>query len=239
MNIIKISQESLNFFLSQFFNLLVLIGPWFVVYASLQEWLVFSLKDADPETLQLSGAHMAAMLSIMVTWVYIQACITLFINERSKSDEVRINQVWFAAWSYVPHLMLATVITISALLLTSLPAILSNFYLLLVLPMWLVLRLSYINFFVVLEHKTPLKAVEASYQFSQSLVAPTTFAFLIMMTIVIIHGWIQHFLPNLPIVGSILLNSFFNFLSTCYLLILFRVYMLAKTQATPEDQTID
>ena len=104
MDIFKIIKEAFNFS-SQWRFMLVITFPWLVLETSAQTWVV-QFQNTDPETMKITPSQLIAILSALVCWNYMYACLTLFSHERSQIFVFLLYQ-FAEAWHYVPYLMVA------------------------------------------------------------------------------------------------------------------------------------
>lgn len=239
MDISRIVKEAFNFFSTQWYSIFMLTIPWFIVENSAFAWFSLQIEGIEPEKLKLSPMHFAALLGAIVILNYIYACVTLFMRERSEKEQVSLFEIWRQAWSYVPYLMMATVLSGTAILVMSIPAVLTGFLPLLAFSIWMAIRLAYINFFIVIEHATPAEAVRKSLYFSEGIFLNTSFAFSILFFISIISGIANEALQGQPSLLHIAIDSLFGFMTLFVTVLLYRIYMLkrANTQHTEQDHS--
>ena len=179
MQILTILQEALYFFTRQWRLLLVVTLPWLVIETAAQVWLAEAMQHMDPKAPEVTWEHMAAVLVIALLWSYINACLIVFLHERSEHERLSVSSIWQISLRYVPFILLAAALIGTAIVLLSAPAIQLGFLPLLVIPGWLVIRLAFVNFYIVIEHLTPMQAVHASYHFTRGRFLDTTLVILL------------------------------------------------------------
>tara|TARA_B100001094_G_C18189914_1_gene806421 strand:+ start:2430 stop:3188 length:759 start_codon:yes stop_codon:yes gene_type:complete len=236
MDIFKIIKEAFNFFSSQWRFMLVITFPWLVLETSAQTWVMLQFQNTDPETMKITPSQLIAILSALVCWNYMYACLTLFMHERSQNIHVSALSIWLRAWHYVPYLMVAAALSGTAIMIMTIPAAVTGFFPLLLLSLWVAIRLAYVNFFIVIEKYTPLRAVKACAQFTEGLFTPTATAFLFLFTIASLSGTIGREIQDLPVILHIIVDSLFGFVTLFVTVILFRIYMIQRT-SHPSAQT--
>ena len=228
MDITKVLKEALNFFSSQWRTLFALTFPWVVLETSLQTWLMLEMQNLDQTAPELSVQYLIGAVLAFLFLFYMYSCLTVYMHQRSYHETVSVTKVWVVAWRYVPYLMMAGVLSGMGILLLSLPAVLSGFLPLLLLSLWLIVRLAYVNFFVVIEHMTPMNAVRASFDFTKNRFWPSAFIFSLLFIFAAMSGAISSFAIGQPIVVKLLLDSLFSFLALFATVAFFRGYMLER-----------
>ena len=85
---------------------------------------------------------------------------------------------------------------------------------LLLLSLWFIVRLAYVNFFIVIEHMTPLNAVRASFDFTKDRFWPSALIFSLLFCFAAISGAVSSLAIKQPIVIKLFLDSGFSFIAT-------------------------
>ncbi|GLP97828.1 hypothetical protein [Paraferrimonas sedimenticola] len=233
MSLSAVLTDALNFFRSQGKALFVMSFPLLLVQNGLQMWLNTRLPmDVEDATeIQLTGMDYGAILLVMLVLFHMYACVTLFLHTRSQGHQYSAQQIWLLGFKFVPSLMLAGVITAVAVMLAMMPALLTGFLPLLVIALWMGVRLAYVNFLVVVEHATPLKAVTECFRFSQGLFLPTIAVLALLFPISFITAVLVQLVAAAPMVLAVFMNAIGAFLALFVTVALFRLYMVKRTPA--------
>lgn len=237
MDISKILKEALNFFLSQWKFLFILTFPIILVETSLQTWLMLEIQGLDEKATTLPVEYLFGAIAAFLFLFYMYSCLTVYMHQRSYHDDVSISKVWMLSWRYVPYLMMAGVLSGMGILLLSLPAVLSGFLPLLLLSLWLIVRLAYVNFFIVIEHMTPLNAVRASFDFTKDRFWSSALIFSLLFCFASISGAISSLAIEQPIIVKLFLDSGFSFIALLATIAFFRIYMVERGEKELDQMT--
>ncbi|WP_163935399.1 hypothetical protein [Paraferrimonas sp. SM1919] len=228
MSLANVLKEAWTFFRTEFWGLLGVAYPLLVAQSAVQLWLGNEMAGFDasnPEQLQITTEHYLGVMGLLLIAMLMYASVTLFIMARSNERKVQPLQVWFAALPYVPALLAATVFSGVFVLLSALPMMLTQFLPLIFVPIWIGVRLFYVNFMII-DGATPLKAINYSFKFSAPVQWPTLAVMSLLFPIAVFSADIIQSLGELPAVAMILLNALSGFIALFVTIALYRIYMV-------------
>ncbi|GLS82090.1 hypothetical protein [Paraferrimonas haliotis] len=241
MSVSVILTEALNFFRSQGKALFLVCFPLLLVQNGLQMWVNSQLPTAEETQgleVQLEATHYIAVLLLLLVLFHMYACVTLFLHTRSQGQQLNASQIWLGGLHYVPSMMLAGVISAVAVMMAMMPAIISGFFPLAILALWVGVRLAYVNFMVVVEGATPLASVTECFKFSGAIFWQTLMVLGLLIPISLVTAVADTAVAQGPMVLRIVVNALFAYVGLFITVALFRLYMVNRqpTVTTQSEQ---
>lgn len=168
------------------------------------------------------------LLAGLLFYPLYSAALILFLDARSNGLEPRARDLLAASLRLWPSFALLAGLTTVAILLGAS---------LLVLPgLWVMVKLAFAEYLLVLRGMQPLQALQASFRLSNGYFWPMLACILgIMLPLWLLDGWSQ----NTPSIAddplaSLLLDCTSRFLQLFSTVVLFRLFMLRSTQPVVE-----
>jgi hypothetical protein len=168
------------------------------------------------------------LLAGLLFYPLYSAALILFLDARSHGVTPRARDLLAASLRLWPSFALLAGLTTVAILLGAS---------LLVLPgLWLMVKLAFAEYLLVLRGMQPLQALQASFRLSNGYFWPMLACILgIMLPLWLLDGWSQ----NTPSIAdeplaSLLLDCTSRFLQLFSTVVLFRLFMLRSTQPVVE-----
>ncbi|MFP5424092.1 MAG: YciC family protein [Gammaproteobacteria bacterium] len=220
MNMTSALRDSWYFFSHNLVAIARLCLPLIVLEGLLLQQ-VTSLVDAESATLW-------SLLAGLLFYPLYSAALILFLDARSQGQQPRALDLLTASLRLWPSFALLAGLNTMAILLGA-----SLF----VLPgIWLMVKLAFAEYLLVLRGLSPMKALHESFQLSSGYFWPMLGCILIvMLPLWLLDGWShssETFADNAP--ASLLLDCASRFLQLFSSVVLFRLFMLRSTQPEVE-----
>lgn len=220
MNLLSVLRDSWYFFSHNLAAIARLCLPLIVLEGLLLQQ-VDSLVTAESATVW-------RLLAGLLFYPLYSAALILFLDARSNGVEPRARDLLAASLRLWPSFALLAGLTTVAILLGAS---------LLVLPgLWVMVKLAFAEYLLVLRGMQPLQALQASFRLSNGYFWPMLACILgIMLPLWLLDGWSQ----NTPSIAddplaSLLLDCTSRFLQLFSTVVLFRLFMLRSTQPVVE-----
>lgn len=234
MSLSAIFTETYYFFKNHIKQLAILTVPLLLVQVTLQFWLGGQVRSMDMDHPDFGSGHMFAMMVLLIIFSLLISALTLFMQWRSEGHQPSVPQVLVNSLHFVPPLLLASVFSGMAIMAPVM--VLAAFG-----PLWVIgllasayifARLAYVNFMIVTERLTPLKAISASFKFSGPLAFKTMSVLMLYIPFSLIGGAISsvfHF-AGMPV--QIIIETVISFFALFINVALFRLYMVNRAPQT-------
>ncbi|WXL25025.1 YciC family protein [Ectopseudomonas mendocina] len=222
MNLFSILRDGWYFYSRNLFSLALLCLPLIVLEAVLSHQIANMVSGNN-----LTLARLA--ISLVIYPLY-SVPLILFLQARSDGQQPRVADLLAAGLRYWPSFALLTGLATTAIMLGA-----SLF----VLPgLWLMVKLAFAEYLLVVERHTPLQALHESFKLTTGCFWPTLSCVLIvMLPLWLMDAWSQSSaeLAN-DALKSIALDSVSRFLQLFSSIVLFRLYMLRRAQSPASAQ---
>ena len=220
MNAFDVLRDSLYFFKRHLGSIVQLCLPLVIFEAFLQQVVDHA---SGPENI----SAISIVVGLLVYPLYTAALI-LFLDARSNGLQPRARDLLAAGLRLWPQFaLLAAIMTLAILLGASL----------FVLPgIWLIVKLAFAEYLLVLRGLSPMKALHESFQLSSGYFWPMLGCILIvMLPLWLLDGW-SHSNEVLAdnALASLLLDCASRFLQLFSSVVLFRLFMLRSAQPEVE-----
>ncbi len=230
MPLSAILAEAYYFFRNHLAQLAMLTLPILIIELALQLWLGETVLQMDQQAPEFSGTQIVAVLTILLLFTLLIAALTLFMEMRSRGHDPSPWQVLKNSLSFIPGLLLAGVLSGMAIAAPTL--ILASFGPLLVvglgMSLYLLARLSYVNFMLVVEHLSPMQAIRESFMFSQGFTGKTMLVLLCYLPFMMVESALAQLLPEAPDMLNLVLKTAIGFASLYVNVALFRLYRVHR-----------
>ncbi|MBM7072787.1 hypothetical protein JQC92_12220 [Shewanella sp. 202IG2-18] len=224
--------EAFHFFKNHLRQLAMLTMPLIIGVVAIQSWLGIELGKMNPEAPQIDGIHLGVMFLGILLFSWLISTLTLFLQVVSDGHNPTVRQVLFTSLNFVPPMLLTMVFTGMAIFgpifvliaaLKELGALIG-----IVVSVFIAVRLSYVNFMVVVEHITPLQAIKDSFNFTKPIFFPTLAILLMSLPISLVFTVIATSVSSLGEGAIFVVNIFGFFFSLFVTVALYRLYMLNR-----------
>ena len=230
MPLSAIFTEAYYFFRNHIKQLAALTVPLLLIQVALQFWLGREIRLMDIDHPEFGSGHMFAMMMLLLIFSLLISALTLYMQCRSEGHQPSITNILVSSLHFVPPLLLAAVFSGLAIMApTMILAAFGPFWVIgLLASVYIFARLAYVNFMVVTERLTPLKAISASFKFSGPLVFKTMTVLMLYIPLSLLGGAISAALHFAGIPVQIIVETVISFFSLFVNVALFRLYMVNR-----------
>jgi hypothetical protein len=216
MNLFSILRDAWYFYSRNLLTLALLCLPLIALEATLSHQIANYVDEGS-----LTLARLAISLAIYPLY---SVPLILFLDARSNGHQPKVLDLLAAGLRFWPAFALLTGLATTAIMLGA-----SLF----VLPgIWLMVKLAFAEYLLVLDRQTPLQALHASFKLTHGYFWPTLACVLtLMLPLWLVDGWSQSSLGVADdALKSILIDIANRFLQLFSSIVLFRLFMLRSAQ---------
>ena len=220
MNPLHVLRDAWFFFSGNLLPIARLCLPLLVLEALVQQQIIV-----------LFGVEAAAAYGILVGLLFYPlytGALILFLDARSNGQSPRLRDLLVASLNLWPRFaLLAGISTVAIMLGASL----------FVLPgLWMMIKLAFAEYLLVLRGMTPVKALHESFELTSGYFWPILFCVLaVMVPLWLLAWWSQPAAGAQPnVLLTLLLDSANGFLQLFATVVLFRLFMLRGSQPAVE-----
>lgn len=220
MNTQTILRDSWFFFSSNLVSIAKLCLPLIVLESFVHQYVT---SIAGPENEIIYGVLVGLLFYPLYT-----GALILFLDARTRSESPQVRDLLAASLRMWPAFALLTGLSTLAIMLGASLFILPG--------LWIMIKLAFAEYLLVLRGLSPIKALHESFELTRGYFWPITLCVLIVMVpLWLFSGWLQ---TTQGTDGGglldVLINSLDNFLQLFASVVLFRMFMLHQP-LPPED----
>ncbi|WP_133408413.1 hypothetical protein [Parashewanella tropica] len=224
--------EAFNFFKNHFKQLAIITVPFILIMNAIQMWIGTQIKAVTQDNPEFSSMTLAAVMALVIVFSWLFSSLTLFLEVRSQGHEPNARQIWFNALHFIPAMLLAAVFSGLAIAgpFFVLIAALKEFGALigLAIALFIGTRLTYVNFMVVSERLTPMKAISSSWKLSGPIILPTLGIVMLYLPLSLIGGALSQVTSQVGMPLQLIVETAVAFFGLFINIALFRLYMLNR-----------
>ncbi|WP_229779437.1 glycerophosphoryl diester phosphodiesterase membrane domain-containing protein [Pseudomonas matsuisoli] len=217
MNPFNVLRDACYFSIRNLLPLALICLPFIALESSLQRVLGEALDHQVPP--------LYPMLIALVIYPIYSTSLILFMDARTRGEMPRVGALWLSSALLWPRMsVLAGISTLLIMLGMSL----------FVLPaLWVMTRLAFAEYLLILEGRTPLQAMRDSYELTRG----HFWTILLCLIVVLVPVWTLEFWltdapdePRMDAAAEILSGSLIGFVQMFSSVVLYRLYMLRQAE---------